>query len=152
MNHKNTLLVASKNFPSWAVGWWQDRDDDVAVRFHFSLNKESATLTVRAFNSHDGEEMIVKNLLLRDKWLSFTTMGQSTKFQAVHRWRFRRDKKAVHELTLSEIWQKVEDERFDGLLIKRKKGKAPWPASHDLGCQESTQNRDQKRHHLGVGL
>ena len=108
--------MTPEDFPSWAVGWWQDRDDDVAVRFHFKLDLESTELTVRAFNSHDGEEMIVSDLELQDKWLSFATITQSTRFRAQHRWRFRKDKKAVHELTLVEIWQKAAESGLDYLL------------------------------------
>lgn len=124
MNCKNTLKIGLKDFPRWAAGWWQDQDDDVAVRFHFSLNEESTRLTVRAFNTHDGEEMIVRKLALHDQWLSFTTIAPSTKYQAGHRWHFRGDKKAVHELTLAEIWQKTEDGKFDGLLLDRKRANA----------------------------
>jgi hypothetical protein len=116
----NSIKVTSKEFPRWANGWWQDRDDEVASRFHFAFDLEKLILTVRVFDSHDGEELVVKKLSICNHWVEFSTFVPSTKFSARHRWLFQRQRTAVHELILSEKWVKASSDRFDRLLVKKR--------------------------------
>jgi len=105
-----------KNFVASALGWWQDRGDDVGIRFHFAATCDNSHLIVRAFNSHDGEEMIVRCLKMKRDWITFETLCISTQFSAGHRWRFLSKLRAEHELTLPEIWVKASRIKYDHLL------------------------------------
>ena len=93
------------NPKDWLLGKWQKADEDSAVIFEISKDKNC--FNVRVYSKDDNEEHVVSNTKWDGKALRFETLVPSNKWRTGNRLTVISKTKAIHELTYWEPWKRT---------------------------------------------
>jgi hypothetical protein len=89
----------------WIVGGW--RASDSYRDTLFTIEKTTKGFRVEAIDESDGEKLVVSKVKWDGKVLSFETLTPSNNWRTRNQLQVISNRKAVHELTFWESWNKV---------------------------------------------